>query len=253
MNLYIVHTNLPFDLGVTLDDSMLSLTVTPPAGDEPREPTVRNIDLESLRNRPDFGDHALYTIYDRSSAGGELVSEEVANSVCNLYAMTYASKVEASTYHRLVTQIFPLAVIYVPLASSPLSQWSIGVRVNESATVTASANLVKVPAVSLPGAGESSIFPLVRFDAATATVDADGQLEVPFHLTDASGAPLAQGDADVYLDATAGNLVQRRVRTVNGRGSAIFRPDGLPRGSLAKIKAGFKFFSGTDDCMVSIA
>jgi hypothetical protein len=48
-------------------------------------------------------------------------------------------------------------------------------------------------------------------------------------------------------------LVQRRVKTVGGAGTATFRADGLSVGERLKIKCGFKLFAGTDDLFVTVA
>ena len=37
-----------------------------------------------------------------------------------------------------------------------------------------------------------------------------------------------------------------------GQGATSFRPDGMAVGENAKIKVGFKYFSGTDDLMVNV-
>lgn len=64
--------------------------------------------------------------------------------------------------------------------------------------------------------------------------------------------PITDRDAEVYLEATAGYLVGRRIKTIGGQGSTSFRPDGMVAGESAKIKVGFKYFSGTDDLMVNV-
>lgn len=257
MDLYVVNTNLDFDLSVDLSGDVLSLVIAEKLndkGDRLETPITRTrtLSLSSLRNRPDFGDHAMFLLYDTASAGGQRVSDEVVNTVSNLYAMTYASKIEASNYHRLITQIFPLCAIYVPLASLPFERWAIAVRVNENAQVTTSSNLTVKRGVTIPVIGESIIFPTVQFDVPLVNVASDGAIDISFHLADPAGNQVLSGEADVYLEATGGTLVQNRVRTVGGRGTVSFRPNGLTPGATVKVKCGFKHFSGTDDCMVSV-
>jgi hypothetical protein len=82
---------------------------------------------------------------------------------------------------------------------------------------------------------------------------ADGDVSFSFRLVDAQGIPITDRDAEVYLDSTAGYLVQRRVKTVGGAGTATFRADGLSVGERLKIKCGFKLFAGTDDLFVTVA
>ena len=40
--------------------------------------------------------------------------------------------------------------------------------------------------------------------------------------------------------------------TLIGAGSTVFKTDGLSSGTQIKIKVGFKYFSGTDDLVVSV-
>ena len=72
-------------------------------------------------------------------------------------------------------------------------------------------------------------------------------MSIDFQLETPDGDPIEDRDAEVYLESTAGYLVARRVRTSGGSGFTVFRPDGMETGDVAKIKVGFKYFSGTDD------
>jgi hypothetical protein len=84
------------------------------------------------------------------------------------------------------------------------------------------------------------------------STESDDGLIVSFRLEESDGQPITHHDAEVYLDSTAGFLRDRRVMTVDGAGSTVFKTDGMSSGTQVKIKVGFKYFSGTDDLLVSV-
>ena len=86
----------------------------------------------------------------------------------------------------------------------------------------------------------------------SATVEAGGTVVVDFHLCNEDLSQIKDRDAEVYLDVTAGTLSKYRVETQEGKGSVIFRALDLVSGDVAKIKCGFKFFTGTDDFFVQV-
>jgi hypothetical protein len=94
---------------------------------------------------------------------------------------------------------------------------------------------------------------VVRFvSGPSINVAATEEVNIEFRLETPDGDPIEDRDTEVYLESTAGYLVARRVRTAGGSGCTVFRPDGMATGDTAKIKVGFKYFSGTDDQLVSV-
>lgn len=285
MKLYIGNKNTPFALDVTLDGSSLSLSardviqrsfvgdpsLVHPNGakyfDRARisewrgdfgvygDPIYeRTIDIESLRGHPEFGDHAAFMINAPIGLAAEPASRpSLYERTPNLYAMTLASKMEAQAYYATVIQSHPLGQILVPLASHPTSEWTLGFNLFDPSLISVSGDIQIAQAITL-GIVREETLPVVRFiGPQTIDVDPSSETEIQFRLETPTGDPISGYEADVYLDATSGYLVSRRVRTVGGVGSTVFRPDGLGSGSQAKIKVGFKWFSGTDDLMVTIA
>jgi hypothetical protein len=265
MKCFIVTKNAPFKVEVTLEGENLRLRfpddkiladpdATPtPEQDVELVPRERIIHLGSLRERGDFGDHAIFTIYDRLSTNADKANPAVFDSVSNLYAATLAARMDTGTYHRTVMQMFPVAAVYVPLASDPVSAWSIALNVGSADDVTLGGGLEKADGITIPMTGELLVFPRVEFISSDLTVPPGGDVSFSFRLVDAQGIPITDRDAEVYLDSTAGYLVQRRVKTVGGAGTATFRADGLSVGERLKIKCGFKLFAGTDDLFVTVA
>lgn len=284
MKLYTGNKNTPFALDVSLDGATLSYSIRaimqrefvgdptrrhPNGGlyfDESRvtewrgdyavfgDPIhERSINVEALRQHPDFGDHAAFMLYAPVGVAADQPSRESFYAQTpNLYAMTISSKMDAQAYHATVLQSHPLGQVLVPLRSSPIWDWSLGFNVYDPILLRVSGDLEIVPAITLVLVREETL-PVVRFiGGPEATVAASDELSISFRLETPDGSPIVDQEAEVFLDATGGYLVARRVTTVGGVGRTTFRPDGLASGASAKIKVGFKLFSGTDDLTVAI-
>ncbi len=284
MKLYTGNKNPPFALDVALDGSRVSFSVRPimqrefvgdPAKDHPSGGRYfdqalitewrgdfggfgghiyqRTLDLQTFLQHPEFSDHCSFMLYapvglmERSGA-----SEGVYTQTPNLYVATLATKMDAQAYHASVLQTHPLGHILVPFRSSPLEDWSLGFNVFDPVLIKAGRGIEVVAAITLALVREETL-PVVRFvGGPSAGVAASDELSIEFRLETPEGVPITDRDAEVYLEATAGYLVGRRIKTVNGHGFTSFRPDGMAAGENAKIKVGFKYFSGTDDLMVNV-
>jgi hypothetical protein len=284
MKLYTGNKNPPFALDVALDGSRVSFSVRlimqrefvgDPAKDHPSGGRYfdqalitewrgdfgvfggpiyqRTLDLQTFLQHPEFSDHCSFMLYapvglmERSGA-----SEGVYTQTPNLYVATLATKMDAQAYHASVLQTHPLGHILVPFRSSPLEDWSLGFNVFDPVLIKAGRGIEVVPAITLALVREETL-PVVRFvGGPSAEVAASGELSIEFRLETPEGVLITDRDAEVYLEATAGYLVGRRIKTVGGQGVTSFRPDGMAVGENAKIKVGFKYFSGTDDLMVNV-
>jgi len=285
MKLYTGTKNTPFAIDVSLDGSTLTYSIRAvvqrkwigvPTESHPeggkyfdsslvaeyrgdfgvlREPIAeREIDLDSLRSHPEFGDHASFMLYAPVGLAADTATREsLYAQTPNLYAMTIASKMDAQAYHATVLQTHPLGHILVPFKASPTSDWTIGLNVYEPSLIKATGPIQIVPSVTLALVREETL-PVVRFvGGSEATVVEGGEIAISFRLETPDGFPILDREAEVYLESTSGYVVSRRVSTSGGAGSTTFRPDGLVAGDTAKIKVGFKYFSGTDDLAVTVA
>lgn len=284
MKLYTGNKNPPFALNVTLDGTRLTYSVRAimqrkfvgnPASDHPNggkyfdqslitewrgdfgvfgEPIYqRTLDLATLSQHAEFSDHASFMLYapvgrmERSAA-----PESVYLQTPNLYAATLVSKMDAQAFHASVLQTHPIGHILVPFKSSPMEDWTLGFNVFSPELVKASRNIEVIPAITLALVREETL-PVVRFvGGPSINVSASGEVSIDFQLETPDGDLIEDRDAEVYLESTAGYLVARRVRTSGGSGCTVFRPDGMETGDTAKIKVGFKYFSGTDDLLVNV-
>jgi hypothetical protein len=274
MKLYIGNKNPPFALDVSLDATQLSFSVRPimqrefvgdPSKDHANggkffdqslitewrgdfgvfgDPLYqRTLDLDSLRQHPEYSDHASFMLYAPVGVMERYGTPSgFFQHTPNLYVATLASKMDAQAFHASVLQTHPIGHILVPFISSPAEDWTLGFNVFAPELVKASRNIEVVPAITL-----------VRFvGGPSIKVSASEEVSIDFQLETPDGQPIEDRDAEVYLESTAGYLVARRVRTSGGSGCTVFRPDGMATGDVAKIKVGFKYFSGTDDLLVNV-
>ncbi len=284
MKLYIGNKNPPFALDVSLDSTQLSYSVRAimqkefvgdPTKEHPNggkffdqslitewrgefgvfgEPIYqRTLDLDSFRQHPEYSDHASFMLY---APVGVMERYETPTGFFvqtpNLYVATLASKMDAQAFHASVLQTHPIGHILVPFKSSPIDDWTLGFNVFSPELVKASRNIEVIPAITLALVREETL-PVVRFvGGPSINVSASGEVSIDFQLETPDGDPIEDRDAEVYLESTAGYLVARRVRTSGGSGFTVFRPDGMATGDVAKIKVGFKYFSGTDDLLVNV-
>jgi hypothetical protein len=284
MKLYIGNKNPPFALDVSLDSTQLSYSVRAimqkefvgdPTKEHPNggkffdqslitewrgefgvfgEPIYqRTLDLDSFRQHPEYSDHASFMLY---APVGVMERYETPTGFFvqtpNLYVATLASKMDAQAFHASVLQTHPIGHILVPFKSSPIDDWTLGFNVFSPELVKASRNIEVIPAITLALVREETL-PVVRFvGGPSINVSASGEVSIDFQLETPDGDPIEDRDAEVYLESTAGYLVARRVRTSGGSGCTVFRPSGMATGDVAKIKVGFKYFSGTDDLLVNV-
>ena len=284
MKLYIGNKNPPFALDVSLDATQLSFSVRPimqrefvgdPSKDHANggkffdqslitewrgdfgvfgDPLYqRTLDLDSLRQHPEYSDHASFMLYAPVGVMERYGTPSgFFQHTPNLYVATLASKMDAQAFHASVLQTHPIGHILVPFISSPAEDWTLGFNVFAPELVKASRNIEVVPAITLALVREETL-PVVRFvGGPSIKVSASEEVSIDFQLETPDGDPIEDRDAEVYLESTAGYLVARRVRTSGGSGCTVFRPDGMATGDVAKIKVGFKYFSGTDDLLVNV-
>jgi hypothetical protein len=87
--------------------------------------------------------------------------------------------------------------------------------------------------------------------SAPASCTANGQVDVHLQVVDANDQPLER-DAEIFLETVNGYLPKTRIKTVNGQAIVPFLALGLNDGDSARVKAGFKYFSGASDATIQI-
>lgn len=86
-----------------------------------------------------------------------------------------------------------------------------------------------------------------------ATVTKDGTVALTVRLVDSEGGSLPGEEAEAYLECTAGYLPKNRVM-VSGEGvtTVKFMALGLDKGDEARVKVGFRNFTGTSDLTLQV-
>jgi len=209
----------------------------------------RSINLEVLRQHAEFGDRASFMLYAPNGFASDGMRNMLFQQTPNLYVATIATKMDAQAYHATVVQAHPVGHILIPLKTSPTSDWSIGFNVADPVLAKMDGDLQPEPCVTLAMVREETL-PVVKFTGNTETANG---IKIDFQIQNPDGTPITGHNAEVFIEATSGYIRDRRVMTVNGAGSTLFRPDGLVSGSSLKIKVGFKHFSGTDDLVMTVA
>jgi hypothetical protein len=246
------------------------------------------VDFIKIKNSPDFSDHGLYVVYSPYTAvtlsgnaiqmnlalgaddenndegveatlkpntfGKGLTLKNAQMPYTNIYSLTTAHKMNPYDFLWHHNQaVSRMISICVPFADSDFSDWDLIFKMRDTGLLKIKSGQTTIPMppklgnVFLP-----SIYPKVWFKEKNATITSDGFIDIDFYLGDSSGAEITGHDADVYLDTTAGLLNKQRVTTKNGKGTVRLIANHLTSGDLIKVKCGFKYFTGTDDCVVTV-
>jgi hypothetical protein len=226
------------------------------------------VKFDDFRTRSDFHDYAAYVlpitildgVWDWAKNTSEIhpliQKDQIINSnenkMFNATAATVSSKRHPyAEFHDKVGG--RVIAVHVPLKNSPNSDWHIVVnaphpdllRVSPDTQEMISSNDINGPAFPHN--------PKVVFDTNAVNVSTDGTVDLPFHLRDPdTDTAITNVEADIYITSKGGRLNKLVVPTVNGRGVVKFIPEYLSTGDTIKVSCGFKYFSGTDDCLVTV-
>jgi hypothetical protein len=209
----------------------------------------------------DFSDHAFYMIYnpmspnftgfEYSSAYPNSKAENVRfEKFTNIYTKTAAGKVHPYA-HTNPTNARMIG-IGIPFKDSNYSDWHIIVSTLDACLVNVISNDEVTLDVDSVGKFLSTTFGKVVFENETATVAPDGKVTLPFYLTNPDGTPTTTNNATVYFKTTGGMLNKQQVATENGVGTVAFIASHLDAGDSVKVSVGFKYFSGTSDCIITV-
>jgi hypothetical protein len=245
-------------VNVTINDPVAGIVVV-------SHQEENSIDFASIKELPDYSDHAIYQIYTPDSplnivekaslplAYSRQVSNRLAVAVIhNSVAHTATSKINPFAWSNLGKNN-PMIAIIVPLADMPTSEWDIMLSVADEGLIKINSAVAATPLTVAKGMIPHVHMPKVAFKGKTATVDADGYVDVEFSLVTAQGAPLeTEHNATVYLKTTAGVLNKQQVKTVGGKGTVRLIANHLEAGDVATVSCGFQYWSGTDDCVITV-
>lgn len=197
-------------------------------------------DCSDLRMNAQWGDVASWHIYKTE---GPLFLE-------NLHANTYASKASSGMYANSANRM-PVAVLFVPWASSALDDVRVFLQLGEGSNVIAGEGLElsafdgsaavwreqQMPAVSLAGPDQLAPDGIGTFSVSVAR---DGVVD-----------PACS--AEVCIEATGGYLPMQRVKANVGQATFRLHSLGLQPGDAVKLKVGFRNYSALATKTVHIA
>jgi len=160
----------------------------------------------------------------------------------------------------------PMILISIPFAEMNPSDWNMMVALGDSdpglVRISSGEQFTNVITDELGRIVYT--MPKVYFTNKTATVSPDGYVDLPFYLgtpTDLNpsaktssehGLPITDHNATIYLKTTAGHLNKQQVQTVNGVGTVRLIATHLVPGDTITVSCGFQYWSGSDDCVVTV-
>lgn len=223
--------------------------------------TPVRIDLSVIRGFADFADCSSFNFfwdYDhlrlpRLPSFGEVGSYRLLENIkpFNVFSMSRENKFTNQQCATLFMHTKPMGTIIVPFKDSPIEDWIVVFNMLDPALLRLSSGEAATPTISLDVA-RYDFLPSIRFDDQDVRVAPDGSVVLGFSLTDAQGAVLKNA-AEIHFESTGGYLPLSRIAIEGGRGSVRVVARDLEPGESFKVKAGFKYFSGVDECLVTVA
>jgi hypothetical protein len=215
------------------------------------------VKFDDFRARPDFSDRAEYALaidfleefntkYNRASA----ISKE--HQTFNVILATAPSKENPiDWFGRTVGNRF--ISIQVPLAGSPNDDWFIHTNLPDKDLLRVTPEQEILDVIEKDPTNPQRFLPIVKFNNTSASVAEDGTVDLAFQLINPiTNSNITTTETKVYLKTTGGRLSKQVVQTVSGAGTVKFIPEYLSAGDTIKVSCGFKYFSGTDDCLITV-
>jgi hypothetical protein len=174
-----------------------------------------------------------------------------------LYTYSMATKMSAPELSRTTYQNNLSVGFVVPFSDSAFEDCAVTVNINPDVNkgdcVVMGVNASEIERTDYSASAqvrELILLPGVQISAPTSCTP-DGQVNVQVQVLDANDMPI-EHDAEIFLEAVNGYLPKTRIKTVNGQASVPFMALGLVAGDSARVKAGFKYFSGASDVSIQI-
>lgn len=189
-------------------------------------------DCSDLQDNNQWGDVASWHIYKTPT--DTLFAE-------NLHAETIATKASSAQYSSSLGRL-PVAVAFVPWASSGISDVQFLLNVAESSVIVVGGGITVTNFNGSPAQWRSSQMPSMAMTGPT-SVAADGSAQ--FSVSVYRGGSLATDcDSEVCIETTGGYLPLQRVRCQAGVATFKLHANHMTAGDAFKVKAGFRNYSG---------
>jgi len=174
-----------------------------------------------------------------------------------LYTYSMATKMSAPELSRTTYQNNLSVGFVVPFADSPFEECAVTVNINPDVNKgdcvvlgVAASDIERTDYSASAQVRELILLPGVQVSA-PASCASNGQVDVHLQVVDANDQPIGR-DAEIFLETVNGYLPKTRIKTVNGQAIVPFLALGLNDGDSARVKAGFKYFSGASDAAIQI-
>ena len=216
------------------------------------------VQFDDLRSRSDFSDRAEYVLpinflekfENRFNVKSSTTPKE--QQFFNVIQSTSASKEHpVDWYGRTIGSKF--ISVQIPLANSSNDDWFINISLPNNELLKVSPEQQIVDVVEKDLSNPQKLLPAVKFNTTSASVAEDSTVDLLFQLIDPiTNSNITTTETKIYLKTTGGKLNKQVVQTVNGAGTVKFIPEYLSTGDSVKVSCGFKYFSGTDDCLITV-
>ena len=183
----------------------------------------------------------------------QMASGQEVRPIFNFWKSTLAARLTGEEFAR-GAGFNSVACMIIPFKDSPVSDWVLGLHVRSHdmfELVNASATAHPVNAVGGLGPLREIMSPSLEFDSATITIVPEGRLTLGYRVLNPQGS-LHSEAAEIYFEATGGYLPLARIVT-RGQGTLSVNAQGLTPGQCFKVKAGFKYYPGKAECLITVA
>jgi len=217
--------------------------------------TIVTVNFDDYRNSRDFSDHSIFFIYDSEiypNNGTRFVDPRLnLNPKFNTFAQTLTAKIN-NTHYSILSNEFKFITLNVPFASSINNDWLVGLNLSTNELLSVSDDITVVSNTINVLDDIANMLPKIYFSQNNVTCSTNSSVDIPFFIGDNNGNPIVGNDCDVYFESTGGLLPVTRVTTSNGQGLVKVATPFNSVGDQFKVKCGFKYFTGTDDCVINV-
>lgn len=212
----------------------------------------REFRFDEWKNTREFDAHACYQIIQVVSPSTEATGV-FQQRPFNLYAFSQPFRVTGYEFTAFFGDQHPLASVLVPFKDSPVSDWTIGFNVLADELLLSPEGVLPEKYTGLDVMRIEKL-PKLRFVEQEVSVANGDHIDLEVQLCDFYGTDIAHGNVELFIETTGGILSNTRVKTdASGRAKVRFFAQYVIPGDTIKVKAGYKYFAGIDDCAVKVS
>jgi hypothetical protein len=192
----------------------------------------KRFDFESIKQRSEFSDHAIWAINESELAYGHPFNRIVETVQSKRHRDHNARMGETSSIK-----------VLVPLASTPQANWSMHVACHPEFPLIINSSV-------------ESLGLYETIEEVMPTLSAPAQIEIASNdlatLKVVINNAEASEDAEIFAESTGGYLPLTRIQTTKQAATFRFMPLGLSKGESVRVKFGFRFYTGLASTVVKV-